>query len=338
MSEVILALLIGIPGSGKTHFSNILLNSEARLLVNNNYLQLKRYNMIHVCYDLIIPLMKQKEIALQASVSTNEGLWKQTRGEVFDKVQELVTLLIAGPCNSTSLAKFLSNYNFVFKFPTNNVNKYVILLDDNFYYRSMRYQFYSLAYKYKISFCQLYFQCPLQASLVNNAKRDQLQQVPNEVIDKMIAKIQPPLSDNSWEVHSISYTVSETSNLQEELLESFLKLLDRSLTSPADTIADEATRKAGESLRTESRLICSKSTVHQCDLILRSIVGDTLKNSSGPRATIAKNANLARQFVLSKVKSGELTLHDNALDPNNKSDLVNCLHISFVQKFELLST
>ncbi|XP_010624889.1 L-seryl-tRNA(Sec) kinase, partial [Fukomys damarensis] len=78
----------------------------------------------------------------------------------------------------------------------------VLVLDDNFYYQSMRYEVYQLARKYSLGFCQIFLDSPLETCLQRNGQRPQA--VPTEIICLMERKIERPNPEkNAWEHNSL---------------------------------------------------------------------------------------------------------------------------------------
>ncbi|XP_045147421.1 L-seryl-tRNA(Sec) kinase isoform X2 [Echinops telfairi] len=78
----------------------------------------------------------------------------------------------------------------------------VLVLDDNFYYQSMRYEVYQLARKYSLGFCQLFIDCPLETCLQRNGQRPRA--LPPRIIHLMLRKIEKPNPEkNAWERNSL---------------------------------------------------------------------------------------------------------------------------------------
>ena len=73
-SSICIVPLIGLPASGKTHFSNKL----------KSYLEKKNVTCLAVCYDELVPLTVQKELRLEP------GSWKKER----EKIHEAVDLIL----------------------------------------------------------------------------------------------------------------------------------------------------------------------------------------------------------------------------------------------------
>uniref|UniRef100_A0A8C0NVI0 Phosphoseryl-tRNA kinase n=1 Tax=Canis lupus familiaris TaxID=9615 RepID=A0A8C0NVI0_CANLF len=91
-----------------------------------------------------------------------------------------------------------------------------LILDDNFYYQSMRYEVYQLARKYSLGFCQLFLDCSLETCLQRNGQRPQA--LPAETIHLMEGKIEKPNPEkNAWEHNSLiipSTTCSSEASLK----------------------------------------------------------------------------------------------------------------------------
>ncbi|KAF5304417.1 hypothetical protein FQR65_LT07947 [Abscondita terminalis] len=72
---------------------------------------------------------------------------------------------------------------------------HLIVVDDNMYLKSMRYQYYKLARDYQMSFFQIHFDVPLATALERNATRNT--PIPEHVIKRMSNKFESPCEN--WE-------------------------------------------------------------------------------------------------------------------------------------------
>ncbi|KAK3877231.1 hypothetical protein Pcinc_018031 [Petrolisthes cinctipes] len=158
----------------------------------------------------------------------------------------------------------------------------VLLLDDNFYYRSMRYETFKLARKHGTGFCQVYVECSTDVALTHNMQR--LSRVPEEVVRAMAEKLQPPRPDqHAWE--SPTYVVQSEigpggeagprakikSEFGMEILSKVWEMIDQCSLLPVLPVEDNSTEVA------ESRIQCSQSVAHQADLKLRALVGSLIQ-------------------------------------------------------------
>ncbi|XP_006755056.1 PREDICTED: L-seryl-tRNA(Sec) kinase, partial [Myotis davidii] len=145
----------------------------------------------------------------------------------------------------------------------------LLILDDNFYYRSMRYEVYRLARKYSLGFCQLFLDCPLETCVQRNGQRPGA--LPAETIRLMGAKMEEPNPEkNAWEHSSLTLRSPACSAAASPELTG---LLLAALENPVNCVEDNAEQKETD------RIICSTNTLHQADQTLRRIVSETMKEA-----------------------------------------------------------
>lgn len=169
----------------------------------------------------------------------------------------------------------------------------LILLDDNFYYPSMRYEVYQLARKYSLGFCQVYLHCPVEVCIDRNLKRPQ--HLPTKVILDMARRMEPPsVGRNSWEKNSI--TLDSTSNLSEEDMQRLLELLSCSLNNPPSPMKDDAEQKEADRLRSAS------SVVHQADQACRRLVSEAMKSAKESKVPPECMRSLSAELNESKTR------------------------------------
>lgn len=328
-----LVALVGLPGAGKSTVCK-----KFKRYIENKCL-VQPVHVIHVCYDDLIPLSAQEKFfQLKISASQNETYrttkepsntkadlenleqtnWKTARRDVYLKVEQLVDCLKSGSLE-TGVIDFFTLSNNVIKKET----QHVILLDDNFYYRSMRYEYFQLARKYSIGFCELYVECSADVAVRQNLQRDG--QVPSEVIEAMKVKLEPPLPDeHSWE--------STSCTLQTTAFPDFSCIWDmilQCLKTPVLPLVDRSSEIA------EARMLCSSSVAHQADIYLRSIVGQVIKerrhgSNVTPRelSEFSRKVNDGRQAILAAVRDGSLYLPPSVRDvvsDDNREELLEIL-------------
>ncbi|XP_077206120.1 L-seryl-tRNA(Sec) kinase isoform X2 [Paroedura picta] len=143
------------------------------------------------------------------------------------------------------------------------------ILDDNFYYRSMRYEVYQLARKYSLGFCQLFLDCQVEICLQRNCQRTQ--PLPEETIYAMAQKLEVPNSEKyTWEQNSLIFKSSEDT-LEENL--QMLNFLSFTLENPVKPLEENTEFKEAD------RALCAASFLHQADQSVRRIVSQTMKNA-----------------------------------------------------------
>lgn len=141
-----LSLLCGLPGSGKTFLAKSIFHhlqeneNEAKSDLMN---YVPNINLHLINYDELVPLSVQTEM-IRIS-----GSWKKCRKDIFCAIE----CFIHHVCGLKLPYSFLSDHvkKLLEKLiQTKNIMKYnhnVFLIEDNFYYQSMRYEWYQLAKK-----------------------------------------------------------------------------------------------------------------------------------------------------------------------------------------------
>lgn len=286
-NNICLLLLVGLPGCGKTTLCKKLLSNK-----DSKYSHIK---FIHVSFDDHIPLVDQEKFAVmrqkQENVNTDDT-WKNARYQLLLSIEEMVGALKSKTINEAT-KEFI------------NIEKvedqlFVVLLDDNFYYKSMRYEYYQMARRQTVGYCQVYIECSVSDASQNNAQRDS--QIPDSVIQVMAERMQIPLAQNlTWEKNSIKLLA----NYLDHNLEGVFNLVSNCLNNPVSPLEDR------EEEITHSKLQCSESLAHQADIILRSLVGTIIKEAKATNEIIpsdfskfSKNVNVCRQKVLTNLKNG----------------------------------
>ena len=274
--RICLVVLIGLPGSGKTTFTRHIqtfITEQAKM---------SKFGAFHLCYDQLVPLSKQKEMALVASnASQTESLesdseveqnFKSWRKNIIVITDQIICKLKG---NSKDEEEKLEINDIILPSVPQEVEdkeNILLVIDDNNYYQSMRYEYYQLARKHTIGFCQIYFRPKsIDNILSNNQKRPEGERIPDEVIKKMDSKIEPPNPfENSWEQFSFSINVEVIDNKDQHLfnMETSLDAVSAALDNPVQPLPPTPPEKSEEA-KAKSRNICSTNIYHRADKILR---------------------------------------------------------------------
>ena len=102
--DICIVVLMGLPGAGKTTFSQQFVSKFSQL----------NYNVIHVCYDVFVDLKEQARFALDAAESDDDqtSKWKEKRKEISNSVEkflERVTLSESMAAATTTGEPFVSS-------------------------------------------------------------------------------------------------------------------------------------------------------------------------------------------------------------------------------------
>jgi len=295
------------------------------------YLDKKDVNLIHVCYDQLVPL------DVQETLSKQPGLWKEIRGKILDAVDWRVHELLNKQCDLQSneyCSQLASQNGQAVKGRT------LIVIDDNNHLSSMRYSFYQIARKHSIGFAEVYFQADLSTALQLNSQRKE-GRIPASVIEKMYAAINPPDPlNNAWEKFSFAFSVQPGTQVNLDVVD---RVIETAFRYPESPIEDTTEQKDND------RMVCSASVVHQADNQLRSLVNRRMTEHRSQQATKENMKQLSttlykvKQEVLEDLKTGftklDRDLVKNVQDrhPDSNSKLAAEMSQLFDQKLVLLS-
>ncbi|CAH1783150.1 unnamed protein product [Owenia fusiformis] len=338
-----LVVLCGIPGSGKSTLANGL----------KNYLReaSDKTHAIHICYDELFPSDLEREIITQSQYNSDEGegisKWKSYRKAIFNSVEGLIGKVMLKQVNpntddieseedrllfETIQRTIHKKYDEIFSGIRTDVNNVVLIIDDNMYYRSMRYSYFQLAKKYSTGFVQFYIKCPTDLALERNHARGE--PVDKDIILTMDTRLEPPNPElNKWEENS--YVIDSMETDMNARFSFVIDKIEHCLKNPIPLEIEENVEE-----KEESRVICSKNTLHQIDQILRKIVQDHMKHSARNAANMAeqgKIANATRSYIFSHFKLGKLTLAsmDDVTDSSKDKNSTLYKHVSELFKAEI---
>ncbi|XP_006025206.1 L-seryl-tRNA(Sec) kinase [Alligator sinensis] len=299
-----LCVLCGLPAAGKSTLAQ-------RLKQQRGW----DWDCFRLNYDDLIPLEAFSQSLPGAGLERDHPLvshWKSYRQELLVYLEHFLQALLNGDPLSAPASRTEATWErFVSCFreqglispdvPDAKSCRYVInatasrplcfILDDNFYYQSMRYEVYQLARKYSLGFCQLFLDCPLECCLQRNRARSQ--PLPDEIICLMAKKIEAPnLDKNTWEQNSL--TLKGLEYTSEDNLQ-VISLLVTALKNPVKQIEGNIEQKAAD------RAICAASILHQADQTFRRIISQTMKDAKDKNSLSSEMKILAEE--LNKLKA-----------------------------------
>lgn len=273
MAKVCLVILIGLPGSGKSTLTSQLIE---RISSDQN-----NATAIKLSFD-----------DLFESTFNKYNTYKTARKEFVTFVECCVAHLTISSPIPNGFNKFITVCNFSVQ--TNSfLNKsYYLFVDDNNYYRSMRYEYYKIAKKYETSFVQLFLHVDVDLAI----KRDQKRQLPvgKNVIEKMSQKLEGPSSINKWEKNSVTLTID---SVDENIIIAFLY--------------SSLENKLKKDIVDEKKPNLVQSDIHQFDVSLRKLINSLVITATTPqqKARIADILNERRKKILEDTKNGIIEIN-----------------------------
>lgn len=262
-------VLLGLPGSGKT--------TLARKLTT--FISEWHHNAVINCvsFDDLVPLQVQAEIASATSDQTT----KACRSSMKDSVESFLCSVKESPC--------------------------IVIVDDNNYYRSMRYEYYQLAAQHRVGYLQLYLDCSLEAAEFNNTLRPEANRVPVSVISAMQQKFQVP--SEAWENCLV---ISTPNSNNPDVLQLIWNRIQESFKSPV-MFLQTLVEKQAQSMR--SRICNDRSILHGIDTILRKQISQLIlaEKDAESKSALARCLNNLRLSIMEDVKSGVVNIPEEAV-------------------------
>ncbi|XP_071090107.1 uncharacterized protein [Haliotis cracherodii] len=191
----------------------------------------------------------------------------------------------------------------------------VVVIDDNMYYRSMRYDYYQLARKYGLGFCEVHVDCPSDMAVARNKQRT-LGRVEENVIVTMVTKMEVPDSAAyHWEKYSISITHDTRNGCCR-----MRSLMEAAMLDPVRAVVEDVAGKE------ESRRRCSENVIHQTDQILRKLLAIRMKSAKEAQLSKANLRSLSAKLtevksaILAEMRSGYITVAVESQDASKDEE------------------
>ncbi|XP_057682672.1 L-seryl-tRNA(Sec) kinase [Corythoichthys intestinalis] len=194
----------------------------------------------------------------------------------------------------------------------------LFLLDDNFYYPSMRYEVFQLARKYSLGFCQVYAQCAVELCLSRNENRPG--PVTAEVIMEMAKRLESPNSKkNQWEAKSVTVDTSE--NVSECEIQKVMELISSALSEPLSPVEED------EEFKEADRQRCAASIIHQADQACRRLISETMKKAKETGVSCQNMRSLATHLNESKAQFLQKLRAQVLQNPNLYQEAMDVDHV-----------
>ena len=301
-----LLLLCGLPGSGKSTLARWLASAAGAERLRSA-LGVRSLLVHHLCFDAIVATMEAEAGASEFQPE----LWHAARERALQVTRERLDPSTAGTLANGEGLQGLgalassSSSSECLGCEGGATNAEVLVLDDNFYYRSMRRPYYKLARERGVGLAILCLDVDADVAVARDARRSGRERVGETTIRLMEAALQWPGSDGAaWEAGASLVIgrvgggggeggggsegkVPTPSDEQWERLGSMLGC----------AVAPERTEEALRARQAEaeaSALATSESATHQLDLRLRRLTSTLLTSPSVAAMLPAERAPLGR--------------------------------------------
>ena len=182
----------------------------------------------------------------------------------------------------------------------NNSNTHhVLFIDDNLFYRSMRYRFYQMARHYSCSFCQVYIHAPIDTVIGRNDGRPENAIIPRATILKMNNIFEVPDHQefqwemNTLEINNMDELISSTCDAGYKV-SSRQKILDKIIgfvVESSTEIVPPLLSKEEIEKRELSRLVNLNNYIHRCDQLLRRFISTQMQAAKSSSARSSQSGS-----------------------------------------------
>ncbi|KAF4042261.1 ATPase family associated domain-containing protein 33 [Phytophthora infestans] len=278
--DAVLVLMSGLPGAGKTTLVKHLVASSTTLS--------RLYERIS--FDDLYEQMAT------STVEFDPDQWKYCQQEMMVQVSRRIKELLKIPVGDTGSASQL-----------------VLLVDDNFQYRSQRKRFYQLAVEQTCGFAILFVNTPTEICRERNAGRNKKTRVPDEVFQRTEAAFEPPNGDqNLWEVNTCEFDGMGDISDAKELVNTLIQQAENKFNERRLVHLEKKMEEAQQRI---DRLATQHSVLHRVDLKLRQWISAQLQDekvlSHGtPKAQLASQLNQRRKKFLASMKRSPCEFSD----------------------------
>ncbi|XP_059175789.1 L-seryl-tRNA(Sec) kinase-like isoform X2 [Physella acuta] len=250
--QVCICVLCGLPTAGKTS----LLNSLKLSLQTLEQVGQLKFAVVGIEYDSLLSVSEHQEVKE----------WKLARRQVLTLVRNLIPVLrqqtISMECPDGVSCETWSKFGPVLQEVTRlwnpGITQVLVVIDDNMYLRSMRYEYFQLSRELSTGFCQVYLEHGVAEAIRANQTRGSVG-VTCASIQRMGQSLEPP--DGSrfwWEKQSITLQPFTEGHIQK-----VASLVQTALEKPSQAVEERGAAPV-------------HSELHKADLVLRKCVSSWL--------------------------------------------------------------
>ena len=335
-SRIVVILVFGLPASGKT---TLIKSIQQSIKDGVDSCDVGRDNGKNVdscwyCWEVItdeiIPRSHQKE-------ATENGDWKHVRRSLIQATGLLIDGIKTGhmlddstaPGTATSAAEAVPFYFMICGRNSCNCQKvevattatdhkernHVILVEDNMYYKSMRYEWIKMCRSKHVALGAINCSLSLDECLFQNSLRSSCDCIPEGIIRRMAQLFEPATKDEFYG------NLVEVQNQNEAVLAA-IKLIHSAVESPLEPIPDDQDKKEIDRRQTSSNLI------HQLDHVLRLATKEILSDCGSGKQQLARSLSDKKFVILADVRQSKLILPQWFIDSLTKKDGTSQCHQS----------
>lgn len=279
--------LIGLPASGKTTFCKQFITFNP-----------KTVGVIHICFDDFIKIQSNDEYFQSKSFQRDRFQLRCLINAIVEQLKQHGSAIKFNEICENHFPEAIVPANKSFK----NCNEFLLLIDDNMYYKSMRKQIRNISVEHKIGYFQTYFSVAIDKSIERNRQRNEC--LPNDFLWKMREKFELPIDTDG----EFTIQIDSDDNIVLTIEEILFTVMPKQMEDAIEISNKNDAKQLNET---------HQSIVHQIDLILRKEINRRMlliDDDVAMKKIMAKLLCQRRRQLLAEIRSNEI----------NK-DLVNSL-------------
>lgn len=286
MNHVCLINLAGIPAAGKTTFCR----AFCELLQNDA----ARYNAVHIEFDSFVKI--------SADEACSKKMYKQNRYRLRCLLRQFIDDIKSNGNidKSLALARFEYTGCELRTVIHQNVVDYILLVDDNMFFKSMRKEIRSIAKELSIGHLILYFESSVDGAIARDSRRIERAHVGKDIILNMAEKFEPPQEADEGSI--IHINIETCTSLPFDVI---LAGIRHSMHQPL--VSD---------LKTNHSAAVEQSQLHKIDLFLRREISRIVASSPSldDKKMLSAICCQKRKLILNDLRSGLLPIPDDFME------------------------
>lgn len=282
--------------------SNSSINTLQFLCVKNLINQQK--TSIDNCFSCTFLLFDDLFADYEDQIINNESNWKVYRSLIADEIERKI--LFSDKQRTEATGKFGSLFLDRLNERLSSIDvRSILIIEDNFYYSSMRHRYRQIAQRAQIGFACVHLHADLFVARKRNRERSPKRRVPDASLENIFTKYEPPTVDE------LSLDTSER-GLTVEHLHQVLQRIQLARSQPEQNLQsmhDEQRRQATQ--------INRDNFLHQTDQKLRKFISKYLQQTfstvNGPidKKIFAQKINDQRQLFLQAIRQGSILVSND---------------------------
>lgn len=243
----------------------------------------------------------------QSDIIENESNWKQYRALIADQLERRI-LSQREPRPTSTLTYASQILDRLESVLVNRTDQHILVIEDNFYYSSMRHRYRQIAQRAQMGFAAIHLHSTLSAALQRNRRREPTERVTDLSLEHIFGKYEYSPEDLRLDTTEHGLTIDHLRHVLQRVEQACREPEQM----PSVIVGEEQRRRATE--------INQTNVIYQLDQRLRKFISTHLNEEFARNARFqitqekriyAERINEQRQRFLESIKHGHLQYDDH---------------------------